>query len=811
MSQKKYLIYVDILGFEELAKEIARKKDIEERSVRKNFINTIKNKLEELKEENISMTIVPGSDDWIIVVDSRDKVFSAISKILDHYTNYRDYPKIPLEIAIGTVKYDKWARLNGNELIYENGTIEYLKSNIIEKYEEWYKEINKDSIEVTFVISTESFFYELPISDQEKCHPIHYEKGYFYNLPESLIKREIKITEFLEKIKQKKSDFSGSLIDRIFIPPEGYDEIRDTLERDRIVFITGTAGYGKTYTAISLLWEYFNKNYIPHWIPGKNKVERNIVKEELSNIDRILEPRHIIYFEDPFGKTQYEGRDDLKERINHIISAVKNSEDTYVIITSRKDVFEEFEYESYSVEELTEFEKELNILQPSYNPNKKREILEKWAIEKGCKWIDDEKLREAVFKSIEIENNLPTPLNIYDFVESTINTRDLDELIRKIYEYSKITPKAFADEIWGLYNSDHKDRVLFLSLIFILEADDVDFVYDQYNELKKEDYQEFEDILEKEYRVKKGAFDDKYFDSDDYLTFSHSSYSESIKYAIKYPGIKKIFSDVLTHLFEIKTESIISKVSWAIVMCYNDLPDNVKKLIFYLSENFDPEDDIDIGDIAEAIAYYYDNIPQEVRKLLFTFAEQDPRRIALSIDKYFDMLPEDVRNALLVHIFDCGGEEMVVVILSRYLNKIPEDIRNLLLIQASKNKDVSRALASAIATNYAELPENIRNLLVNLSKDDYTAGYAAEAITNNYEKLPAEIRLLLNKYSEEKIIAGYVAVAVAKNYDKIPEELRKKLLLKDTYPYFALSTIPRILAPKIRELPTDIKKRYFAK
>ena len=39
-------------------------------------------------------------------------------------------------------------------------------------------------------------------------------------------------------------------IDTVYIPPPlEYEEIRSILENERIVFITGTAEYGKTYTA----------------------------------------------------------------------------------------------------------------------------------------------------------------------------------------------------------------------------------------------------------------------------------------------------------------------------------------------------------------------------------------------------------------------------------------------------------------------------------------------------------------------------------------------------------------------------------
>src|SRR5205823_100840 len=54
---------------------------------------------------------------------------------------------------------------------------------------------------------------------------------------------------------------SGSLLyDRfedVYVAPIEYEEIESNLKKYRCVFITGTPEYGKTYTAIKLLWEFY--------------------------------------------------------------------------------------------------------------------------------------------------------------------------------------------------------------------------------------------------------------------------------------------------------------------------------------------------------------------------------------------------------------------------------------------------------------------------------------------------------------------------------------------------------------------------
>jgi hypothetical protein len=67
-----------------------------------------------------------------------------------------------------------------------------------------------------------------------------------------------------------------------------------SLSNDRLVFITGTKEYGKTYTAVRLLWEYFNKGYEPIWYRGDNEEDRSNVRNKLVKIENVLKPGHII-------------------------------------------------------------------------------------------------------------------------------------------------------------------------------------------------------------------------------------------------------------------------------------------------------------------------------------------------------------------------------------------------------------------------------------------------------------------------------------------------------------------------------------
>lgn len=682
----KYLVYVDILGFEKLPEEIEKRENLSPRIVRSEIlIEPTKQEIKNLKEGGKIFGVSEGRDDWILVLNDIDNIFEVVSRLLrieisvGEYANKvsKDYGNIPLEIALGVYEFDKWAKLDGNEVVCNDEVIEFLKTYIIPEYHKTYKKENKEPITESFVICTDSFFDELKKENAEKyfCErEFTYEdkfkeKKTFYLLDKEKIIAEGKIPDFLNKIGQSKSDYSGALINRIFVPPDEYGKIKERLKNDRIVFITGSPGYGKTYTAIKLLWKKYNEGYTPKWISGKEKEERVDAREKLANIDAELKPKHIIYFEDPFGKTMYERRDDLKERINYIINSVKNKKYVFVIITSRKDVFEEFGKECYSVEQIKNFEEELNVIKPSYGVEKRKKILEEWANEKGCKWLKDEKLKDIVFKSLEKETTLPTPLSIYDFVIATINVNSGRELKQKIENYSRGAGKSFADEIKGLYASGRKDRILFLSFVFVSENFEVNFVKQEYERLKEKDFEDFEKILSEEYRVK---------ESEGQLRFSHPSYSEALSYVLEDAGCRRIFCNVLKELAE--KDYAAEYVVWAVA-------DNFEKL------------------------------PEEVRNLLFKLAEKDFPKRNVACD--------------------------VAWAVADNFKKLPEEVRNKLLIKLAEKDSAAGGVAWTVAENFEKLPEEVRNLLFKLAGEDYAAEYVARAIANNFEKLPENIQNLL--------------------------------------------------------------------
>jgi len=837
---KKYLIYVDILGFKKLAEEIAEGSGFEEDIIRKNYLtDPLREEIDEIKKfipisEGISE--IEGSDNYILILDDIQIAFEIIGKLTRIKIPHRAYGCIPLELGMGVKKIDEKLQV---ESINRKEIIEFLKNDIITLYREYYKNKYGKSIKESFLVFTEEFFEELEPLDKKYCHSISYKNKTFFTIDIKRLQQRCKVFEFLNKIKQPYSKYYDR-IDELYIPPQEYNEIKEKLKSNRILYITGTKEYGKTYTAVRLLWEYFINGYEPRWWEGREARGREEVRKALEEIENELKSKRIIYFEDPFGKTEYEGTENLERRIGTIIECIKNIDDVYVILSSREEVSKEFEQAISSSRYLKDLEIKVNMKKPSYDYEKRKEILLSWAEAKDCKWYTDDSLKKFVLKALKNEKNLPTVLSIRDFVIATANIMDKDTLKEKIKEKSEETAKAFAEEIKNM----SEDKILFLSFPFISDDFDIFFIKSEYRELVKElsikNAWEFDRILDwfKEDKIDiRDEFFSKYLgkyfantsDSEtldleeirstilnNYLDkskpldkisepyqkifemskiqFSHPSYSEALKYILVENGYftrinKEIFSRVLLKLAE--KERAAGSVARTVERNFDSLPEIVRnKLLHTLSEKegvYKEDKNTEIKEfvksiVADIVVENFDKIPENLRnELLFKLSEEDEAiwYIARGLMENFDKIPENLRNLL----FTLSEKDETAWCVAHGLemanfDKISEDIRNDLLFTLSEKDDTARGIARVLMGNYEKIPEDLRNLLFTLSEKDETARDVGRALEMvNFDKLPENVRnKLLFTLSKKDVAIRYVSYITIDNFDKLPEDLRNKLL-----------------------------------
>jgi len=275
------------------------------------------------------------------------------------------------------------------------------------------------------------------------------------------------VEEFLERIGHKNNQIYRQ-IDSVYVPPAEFDSIKWTLEDKRIVLITGPREFGKTFTAVRLLWEYFRRGYEPQWKRGT----------ELINLEEDrLRPRQIVYFEDPFGTAEYRQIEGLERQIATILALAEQSDDAYVIITSPEEVYKEFK-KGQPGAYLDRFEKRLKLATPSYSAERRRKILLLWAEKFGCKWLRNSDLKNFALTSLEDDKKLPTPLSIKNFAISSADATIKRELDNDIMLQSKATEKVLENEIDRMPD----DMVLFLAFPLLSDFD-VDWVKNTYEDL----------------------------------------------------------------------------------------------------------------------------------------------------------------------------------------------------------------------------------------------------------------------------------------------------------------------------------------
>jgi hypothetical protein len=621
----------------------------------------------------------------------------------------------------------------------------------------------------------------------------------------------------------------NSRIDDLYVPPRELDKIKATLEKRKIVFIVGTKEYGKTYTAMKLLWEYFcDKGYMPKYIKEDEK-------DRIKDLEKELEPNHIIYLEDPFGKERYVKDDNLEYSISNMIQNIEGYDNVYMVITSREDIRKEFH--PLGGTDTGAIEVKLGLENGSYDLGRRQTMLLKWAKATNCKWLRDESIKNTILRYFENEEKLPTPLSIKDFViDRTVkNSTDKDFLLKKIDFHSRATADRFAQEIWFMST----DRILFLAFPLILSTFDIKFIEKKYQELiqwLKNDLNikviaDFWDALDWFRHDKINVL------NNDEISFSHPSYLGSIDYVLSHPYSnipesnipKKIVSKVLT---EVSRDPLILDALFVnsgekslrfrypsfyrfielIVKHYNELPQNtkdvLKDLLIQMSKN---------ERTAFGVSYYLmrtdvPRFPDDIRnRLLEILCKEHPFTIANYVEKGFDQLSNDIRNELLeILSSDYRVADYAARIIIKNIDKLTmEIIRDLLMKMASMDR-VTPALGVSIGWDIEKLPLELRDeFLETLAEKRGGAIFRlVDGIIEHYYKNPAYRRELLIMMASNIRMCNPVGNTLLFHYKDIPMDVGSKLLeiLADTEESALAATI---IISHYNELPPGIRNLLF--
>ena len=104
MSENRFFIYLDILGFEEIPRDIAG--NLDENKIRESFFSIpLKKVIENLSKNGIltqkGISKIEGSDDYILLIENLDNLIKSLKEITSIKLS-KKYKFIPFEIAIST-------------------------------------------------------------------------------------------------------------------------------------------------------------------------------------------------------------------------------------------------------------------------------------------------------------------------------------------------------------------------------------------------------------------------------------------------------------------------------------------------------------------------------------------------------------------------------------------------------------------------------------------------------------------------------------------------------------------------------------
>ncbi len=782
MEDEIYLIYFDMLGYKELADKIGEESSIKSSEVRLKFFQIIQEKLEIIRKKFKILGSKEMSDDWLIAIESKyhfnpiDSCFEIIDEILDHSTPYliKEYNKIPLEIGIGIGKYDKWAKFEGNELLAETSTVNLLKTDIVGFYRSHYKKIHGESIRQTFIVLTESVYNKLSKLDKGLCEEIIEQNYKFYNISELAISKLAKMLKFLKLIHHPRDIWIRN-IDYLYVPPIEYEEILKHLKTHKIIFITGTPDYGKTFTAVKIMWDFYKEGFNTKWIRKK-------AGTALVNIISTLQPRTIIYFEDPFGFYRYKKDKDLEKEIAIILEKIKEIEDIYLIITSRKDFFLQFEKEKDSNINLKFFEKQLEIDKPSYDRNRRWTILMNYANFNDCIWLKNPSRIKFLEKKMESQSILQSPFSIKSFTVSTHTSSTQIQLEKELHDKSDETYKVFIKEIKNL--SD--DKKLFLSLFCICEYSNVNIVKKFYNaliiSLDITESMNFDELLRWYINKIEVLLD------GDIVYLNHTYFSLIEQFLTNNHfniRAKNAFYDILEYLIGDKEGRI--SMSSILEANFHKIDGNLRNM-FYLRLS-------DYEDISYLIAYrlihYFFDFKEDIRyKMLVNLSKfkESSDCIYEICDFLFDIIPGDIQYDLLINLSENNNIEEIIY---KYFELLDNDIRNEFLKDFSDNESEYESILRIFDKYYDHIPQQvIDEILLNLSVSEDISEEVAKFVLKKYDHFQIEIlNELLVTLSEWEDAAEVVFIIYSKAFNRIPRDVKDEIffnLNEVLYPSYML-------------------------
>lgn len=564
--------------------------------------------------------------------------------------------------------------------------------------------------------------------------------------------------EFLRLIGKDMNNWYRNL-ESNFVDPLNYSKIKSILNNNQILFIIGSPQSGKTFTAVKLMFEYYLRGIKPLWIIGSDldevmaKKRRKDCRREFENISNILNSKSIIYFEDPFGKYSYERNLYIEQNLQIIIEKIREIKDVYVIVTSRENIFREFEKEKRINENFQKFIESINLMNPSYDHHKRYEMLCNWARNFGCLWYREQEILNLIKTKIYM-NKLPTPLCIRQFANATISITDKVELFEELENKSQELSHDFALTLLHLKRDDQ----IFFCILYMLQITSGDDLFQIFN-----DYTKNNEIID-EYIINKfDIFWEKYCDDiismryNGDLEFSHASYMEAISIIISWDKGRFFKERLIEPIILFLTRKSYFNKLW---IGYRH---KILDFTIYFSNFFSPK----------------------IHKRIVQLSKNKHNRnyVGWVLTWYFFLISDNLKNLIpkITHKIrqpDRGPEWII----SANFKNFPREYQNLLYHHSNKKKTVLN-IAFSLSNSYNRIPKKNRiELFKNISKFQKCERAILELMENHYDLFlkdfgePKAYKILKETILNEKN-KMLIIQTIQKNYLKTSNRIKEILFL----------------------------------
>ena len=608
--------------------------------------------------------------------------------------------------------------------------------------------------------------------------------------PSTSIEEFLKSIGYESELKVPRSRYKN--LQTLYVKPTEYDDIITKLEKDRILFIIGEPHMGKTYTALYLLWEYYQKDYdtvhIRHdqLISQLHRHDGNLKALLVELFTPVSQRPRIVHFDDPFGETLERRTEALSNGLGTFLELASGYEHLRVVVTSRLNIFNEAINESGIQGDLEELEKTLRV-HTSYRHDVLLDILHRYMRFYKPVWVNDARIAGEIDKKLPAM--LAAPHNIEFFVRTSETLNTLDAVLSHVEE-SKMMVSALAG--WMKHMPPHEQVFLMwievgstASILFPnIDSSEIDIEKAYRGNLAylfKEGHissippmpfssarDKFETILLERRDEKEGTIK---------LDFVHPSYHEAFWYTVSRRFPTAQWWELLNrHLREILGDLGVGiDVVWLkMIERYGTINRDLDQLLLLSAESEDVNEQlIALGHMLERPEQFA-MLPQFARCMHSVISQGDDSvKIGFLnlYDKYFNKLPLDMLSVGPSLIFDEFGEVRLKaqeIILMR-MDELPESIRQ---GEALKKFEVLSKLLFDTFDPYGDW-------LRRITYGKYDRMQRAKLDYNFVNLAPAEIHQLIQTPNNDFL--SYIFQMADRAWDRLSRKQRESMIPADFF------------------------------